>query len=74
MWRSAEVFLATHPTFSDSACRFDVALVHYQRQVENGTQPEAFAPTLPTIRLGQALSVGGCRLTLRDYLPGAFGQ
>lgn len=78
LWRSAELFLATHSGLADLACRFDVALVHYQRQPKQRqpkTDPHpSVSPSTSTITLGEAMPLEGCHLTLRDYLVGAFSR
>jgi putative endonuclease len=61
--QTAEVFLVQYPHFSPYACRFDVAIVHYQRS----------APTpISTSLYSMTEDEGGDRWLLLDYLPGAF--
>lgn len=73
LWRTAELFLAAHPQFADYPCRFDVALVHCQRQRSKGDRS---TPTTSIVAPG-AIEPVGLReycLTLHHYIPGAFGQ
>lgn len=66
---AAQMFLATYPERAELPCRFDVAIVHYQRQTSQ------LAPTLcPSclVELGQPTQMGQHRLTLRHYIAAAF--
>ncbi|HEY9838617.1 MAG TPA: YraN family protein [Vampirovibrionales bacterium] len=78
--QTAELFLVERPELAEFPCRFDVALVQYQRQrrsplsgvnlpSDRAGQP---SPPLDPIRLGQPQPLGDYCFTLHDYICGAF--
>jgi putative endonuclease len=67
LWKTAQLFLAQHPNFAESPCRFDVALVKAVR-----SRDVSEANTWPPITLGQPIEWKGYRLTLSTYLESAF--
>jgi putative endonuclease len=71
--QTAQLFLAAHPEVADFPCRFDVALVHYQRPGRS-PQSEKEHPARPrkAISIGQPQLLGDYRFTLHHYLCGAF--
>ncbi len=79
--QTAELFLAAHPEVADFPCRFDVALVHYQRQRRlssprvalNGDRLLEHSSTpSPPVCLGQPHPIGDYYFTLHHYICGAF--
>ncbi|MGD1906229.1 MAG: YraN family protein [Leptolyngbyaceae cyanobacterium] len=62
LWRTAEVFLAQHPQYSDLPCRFDVALV---------ARGQRFRQRPLIVR---EIVDGGYRLALVEYIEHAFGH
>jgi putative endonuclease len=64
IWRTAEIFLAEYPQKADYACRFDVALVHYQLQSKNIISEEFL----------ERLSIAGYEFKLLQYIEAAFEQ
>ncbi|CEJ44185.1 YraN family protein [Umezakia ovalisporum] len=66
IWRTARIFLAQYPEKADYPCRFDVAIVYFQRISKQRTQltwtPEPLA----------SLSADGYQFYLQEYLPAAF--
>ena len=73
LWQTAELFLSENPEMGDFSCRFDVALISYQRLsstaksavVGNGIQ-------VPSVQLGKPIVVADYQLILRDYISSAF--
>lgn len=67
---AASLFLAKYPQLSDFPCRFDVALVSYQR-----SRPSAAADSqLINLKIGQPFIKQGQQLILQDYLESAFTE
>ena len=64
IWRTAEIFLAEYPQKTDYACRFDVALVHYQLQSKKMISEEFL----------ERLSISGYEFKLLQYIEAAFEQ
>jgi putative endonuclease len=76
--KAAGFFLAKHPYLANFPCCFDIALVSCQRSpsTENLTAG-AFSLNQPLvlpmpIQLGQPVAIGSHRLTLQQYVEGAF--
>lgn len=80
LWQAARWFLATFPD-ADYSCRFDVALVGYQKLSKNQPNSRPDPPAnketalgrspLP-VQLGKAIEFAGYQLILQEYLPSAF--
>ncbi|AFY84872.1 YraN family protein [Oscillatoria acuminata] len=78
--QTAQLFLAEHPELAEFPCRFDVALVQYQRQKRSpqsgvnlpGDRPGQPSPPQNPICLGQPQPIGDYCFTLHDYICGAF--
>jgi putative endonuclease len=66
LWRTAGMFLAQYPQKADYSCRFDVAIVHYQRLSNNLSGVIATADELTS------LSTSSYKLKLQEYIPAAF--
>ena len=78
--QTAQLFLAEHPELAEFPCRFDVALVQYQRQrrspqsggnLQGDRAGQPSAPQNP-VCLGQPQPIGDYYFTLHDYICGAF--
>lgn len=61
--QTAELFLAKYPHLAECPCRFDVAIVHYQRSFQLDLVEPLYI---------MADADRGDRLLLLDYLAGAF--
>jgi len=71
LWRSAQLFLATHPALAELPCSFDVALVHCRR----ATGQTNGALQIPSpVEFGKAVAIAGYLLTLKQYIPAAFDR
>jgi putative endonuclease len=66
LWRTAELFLSAHPLLIEVPCRFDVALVLGQRLQGDVDLAQVDGNTVAI--------ASGYKLTLHDYISGAFGQ
>ena len=63
---TASLFLAKYPALADFPCRFDVALVHYQRSnPQKESQPN-------DLEIGKPFWKQGYQFILQDYLESAF--
>jgi putative endonuclease len=69
LWRSARLFLASHPHLADLPCSFDVALVHCRR-IAGESGLEISSP----VEMGKGVAIAGYTLTLQHYIPAAFDQ
>jgi putative endonuclease len=67
LWKTAQLFLATHPHLAELPCRFDVALVSCRRTIDGSSSTPSAA-----IQLRQPVLVAGYWLSLQDYISGAF--
>ncbi len=86
LWKTAEMFLADHAALANLPCRFDVALVCFQRSqsvseresqsVLRGKLPEIAriaASQMPASPLlGRVVQFGKYQLTLQNYIESAF--
>lgn len=72
--QTAQLFLVEHPELAEFPCRFDVALVQYQRQRRSPQSGGNLQPSPPQnpICLGQPQPIGDYYFTLHDYICGAF--
>lgn len=61
LWKSAQIYLADHPSLAELPCRFDVALVSCHRS------PKSVQPKETELLLAD----GRC-LILQDYIASAF--
>ena len=79
LWQAARYFLATFPD-TDYLCRFDVALVGYQKLCKNQsnslpkpTSKETALGRSPLpVQLGKAIELAAYQLVLQEYIPSAF--
>ena len=69
LYRTAEIFLASYPQYSEVNCRFDLALVQAKLLSEK-TQKNL--ENYPPITLNSPLVSQGYELTLKTYLPDIF--
>jgi putative endonuclease len=65
---TANLFLAQYPRLSELPCRFDVALVSYQRS----RSPMEKDSSLTNLKMGQPFWKDGYQFILQDYLESAF--
>lgn len=73
LWRTAELFLSQNPEMADFSCRFDVALVSYQRLSEaSKSSVIGNALQFPSVQLSKPVLVADYKLVLRDYISSAF--
>ncbi|MGB8700408.1 MAG: YraN family protein [Thermosynechococcaceae cyanobacterium] len=68
LWKTAQLFLAQHPSWAEMPCRFDVALVNARSKPQGDTVSIDPNP----IVLGQPVVWEGYVLTLHTYLESAF--
>lgn len=69
LWQAALLFLGEHPEFAEYPCRFDVALVNYQR-ISQKFSPDSNDPAL--ILPDRAMQLARYRFFLQDYIQSAF--
>ncbi len=67
LWQSAEIYLSDRASLAQYPCRFDVALVRYQK---GNMKLQPLSPQ--TIALAQPIWVNGYILTITDYIESAF--
>lgn len=67
LWQSAEMYLSDRASLAEYPCRFDVALVRYQK---GNIKLQPLSPQ--TIALAQPIWVNGYILTITDYIESAF--
>jgi putative endonuclease len=80
LWQAARSFLATYPHLAEQPCRFDVALVRYQRSPGGSRsiprpilRPDrSDAIDRPSVETGQAADALRYHFSLQHYLPAAF--
>lgn len=73
LWQTAQLFLAEYPDLTNLPCRFDVALVNYQRISQNSRSIVIGKDKqFPLIQMGQPVFLAGCQFTLQDYIQSAF--
>jgi putative endonuclease len=82
LWQTAQLFLAERPDLANLPCRFDVALVSYQRLSQRSRRNDTALSHSSTaigkaikfsrVQLGQPTVVAGYRLILQDYIQSAF--
>ncbi len=71
--KAAHFFLAKHLYLAAFPCRFDIALVSCQRSPITEESPQPIAPpNFASVKLGQPVAIGIYRLTLQQYVEGAF--
>jgi putative endonuclease len=67
LWQSAEIYLSDRASLAEYPCRFDVALVRYQK---GNMKLQPLSPQM--IALAQPIWVNGYILTITDYIESAF--
>ena len=70
--KAAHFFLAKYPYLANLPCRFDIALVSAQRSPSTEEPLQPSLPSFTSVKLGQPVAIGIYRLTLQQYVEGAF--
>lgn len=70
--RTASMFMAEYPSFANWICRFDVALVGYQKRQRQLDSLSKNNDTQPIARIGQPVFWQGYQFTLHNYIESAF--
>ena len=70
--RTAELFLSEYPDFGDRLCRFDVALVSYQRHQLLSKERSRDNFSNQGIKIGEPITWKGYHFTLQHYIESAF--
>jgi putative endonuclease len=70
--RTASLYLAKHPQLADLPCRFDVALVRYQKLSKLADYSLVNFQGITRLDLGQSVVCDRYKLVLANYLQSAF--
>ena len=70
--QTASLYLAKHPQLAEFPCRFDVALVRYQKLSKSADYSLVNFQQITRLNLGQPVVCDRYRLILANYLRSAF--
>lgn len=70
--RTASMFITEYPNFANWNCRFDVALVGYQKRQRQLDCQLDKNDTQPIAQIGQPVFWQGYQFTLHNYIESAF--
>lgn len=73
--KTASMFLAKHPNLAELPCRFDVALVSYDKCLgprRKDAEKEKDLKDIVAIEIGESVDVSQYQLTIENYLHSAF--
>lgn len=73
LWQTAELFLSKYPHLANLPCRFDVALISYQK-IKPSSLKNINNLDNQTIKKGDKILYQGYLFTLNDYIESAWEE